>query len=222
MANRSTSVRRRINCLVLCLVLTLLFVPAPALAGPPLLCDPFHPAPGAALLPWDDEGIGWNAPDPRYDRRRLVADVLRLLTSEAPVLARMENLRRATIYAASDERLAGELLAAVTARTRTPGASPLAWFDAGYLIETYRQASHIGRWDMLTGEKRRVWSMNRAPDADGYALVRQALAMLSAPNPAIEFAASLMTTGAVADGHRRRAIAGAIPGSDLARHLSRG
>ena len=177
------------------LALVLLAGAARAEAGPPLLCDPFRPEPGAALLPWAPAPTSWNAPDPGYDRRQLVADVLRLLTPEASILARMENLRRATIYASSDPRLAGELLAAVTARTRTasgePSTAPLAWFDAGYLIETYRQATNIARWDMLTGEARRVWTMNRAPSADGVAFVRKALT-LGGPSRPIEYALSLM------------------------------
>lgn len=177
------------------LLIVLLACAARAEAGPPLLCDPFRPEPGAALLPWAPAPTSWNAPDPDYDRRQLVGDVLRLLTPQASILARMENLRRATIYATADPRLAGELLAAVTARTTTaagePSRDPLAWFDAGYLIETYRQASHIARWDMLTGDARRMWTMNRAPSADGVALVRQAIA-LSGSNRAMEHAMSLM------------------------------
>ena len=221
MFTRLTSRSRRVGGIVLVLSLTAI----PAEAGPPLICDAFHPAAGAALLAWDEEGIGWNSPDRQYDRRQLVADVLRLLSADAPVLARMENMRRATIYAASDERIAGELLAAITARTKTASgaasADPLAWFDAGYLIESYRQASHIGQWDMLNGPARRVWTMNRAPSADGYAMVKKALTMMSAPNAATEFAASLMTTGAVSVEHHRRASAAARPGSDVARHLAR-
>ena len=177
------------------LLIVLLAGAARAEAGPPLLCDPFRPEPGAALLPWAPAPTSWNAPDPDYDRRQLVGDVLRLLTPQASILARMENLRRATIYATADPRLAGELLAAVTARTTTaagePSRDPLAWFDAGYLIETYRQASHIARWDMLTGDARRMWTMNRAPSADGVALVRKAIA-LSGSNRAMEHAMSLM------------------------------
>jgi hypothetical protein len=205
-------------------VLLLLLTAARAEAGPPLICEPFTPAPGAALLSWDDEGNGWNAPDPTYDRRRLVAEVLRLLSPGAPVLARMENLRRATIYAATDEKVAGELLAAVTARVRTAGgqgsADPLAWFDAGYLIESYRQATHIARWDMVSPGTR-VWTMNNAPSADGYALVKKAMTMMAAPDAAVDFAASLMTTGAVSETHRARAAAIARPGSDIARQLAR-
>jgi hypothetical protein len=193
-------------------------------AGPPLLCDPFAPGPGATLLPWDADAPGWNAPDPSYDRRRLVDDTLRLLSPDATILARMENLRRATIYATGDAQVARALLDALVARTRTAtgGSSrdALAWFDAGYLIETYRQATHIARYDMLSTAAPRDWTLTREPAADGYALVKKALA-LAGPNAAMEYAASLMTAGAVSVAHRDRAAAGAPAGSVLARHVAR-
>jgi hypothetical protein len=88
----------------------LLAVSTAATAGPPLICHPFDAGP-AAVLPWG-QGPGWNTPDRSYDVERLTADTLRLLSPEAPVRARMENLRRATIYASKDRRVAAELLAA--------------------------------------------------------------------------------------------------------------
>src|SRR3954454_10689497 len=112
----------------------------PALAGPPLICHPFETR-GGTLLPWDGNGAGanWNAPLASYDTARLTADVVELLDTDAPVLTRMENLRRATIYAQKDPVLARQLLDAVLSRT----SGPQAWFDAGYLIETYKQAVPI-------------------------------------------------------------------------------
>ena len=131
------------------LVLGLLFViPSTSDAGPPLICHPFQTE-GAPLLPWGD-GSSWNTPDNQYDERNLVQDTLRLLSPTASVLARMENLRRATIYASRDGRVADQLLAAVTARAQVPNVDPTALFDAGYLIESYKQAVHLhrrtGRW----------------------------------------------------------------------------
>ena len=90
-------------------------------AGPPLICHAFD-AGKAPLLPWTP-GDGWNTPDRAYDVQRLTADTMRLLSPEAPVLARMENLRRATIYAAKDRRVAAELLAAVLGRALTTAAT---------------------------------------------------------------------------------------------------
>jgi hypothetical protein len=122
----------------------------------------------------------------------------------------MENIRRAAIYAARDARVAADLLSAVLARAQADagkGASPLAWFDAGYLIETYRQAGPALKRDMLP------------PNLDGYSMVKKAL-LLTNNNPEMEFAASLMKSGATAAEHRRRAEAAVTNGSLLAANLA--
>lgn len=179
-------------------------------AGPPLICHPFD-AGTASVLPWGS-GPGWNTPDPAYDVRRLTADTLRLLNEKTPILARMENLRRATIYASKDRRVAAELLAAVLGRALAAeergSRDAIAWFDAGHLIESYRQASHIGSGGMLSAA------------IDGYKFVQKALE-LAGSSPEMEYAASLMTEGAVSASHRRRAEAGATAGSLLARNLEK-
>jgi hypothetical protein len=191
-------------------------------AGPPLICHPFD-AGRAALLPWGT-GQGWNTPDRSYDIQRLTADTMRLLSPNAPVLARMENLRRATIYASQDRRVAAELLTAVLGRVLTAAhdsRDPLVWFDAGYLVESYRQASSIYRWDMLSKGEASSWTFRTEPQAlDGYSFVRKAIE-LAGSSPEMEFAASLMKEGAVSAEHRRRALAGATAGSLLARNLAR-
>jgi len=202
-------------------VIATLGVAAIAEAGPPLICHQFE-AGNARLLPWAASGGGWNSPDPRYDITALTADTLSLLTPDAPILARMEILRRATIYAGKDERVAAELLAAIMSRAQkdtAKGRDALAWFDAGYLIESYRQASHIYKWDMLSGRAKDDWKMRSDPGVDGYAMVRKAL-QVGGPNAEIEFAASLMKSGPASEAHRRRAAAGAQPGSLLARNLA--
>ncbi|HET9262371.1 MAG TPA: hypothetical protein VFO14_04960 [Vicinamibacterales bacterium] len=179
-------------------------------AGPPLICHPFDPG-TARLLPWDTARSGWNTPDRAYDIKSLTADTVRLLSPDAPVLARMENLRRATIYAMQDERIAAELLSAVVGRAQSDagkGRDPLAWFDAGYLIESYKQASSTAKRDMLA-----------ATALDGYAMVKKAL-LLAGANPEMEFAASLMKSGEASADHRRRALAGAPADSLLARNLA--
>jgi hypothetical protein len=201
--------------------IAILGVTAIAEAGPPLICHQFD-AGNARLLPWAANGSGWNSPDPRYDIKALTADTLSLLTPEAPILARMEILRRATIYAGKDERVAAELLTAIMSRAQKDtarGRDALAWFDAGYLVESYRQASHIYKWDMLSGRAKDAWTMRSEPAVDGYAMVRKSI-LVGGPNAEIEFAASLMKSGAVSEEHRRRAAAGAQPGSLLARNLA--
>lgn len=170
-------------------------LPSIAQAGPPLICHPIQTA-GADLLPWGT-GPGWNTPDPGYEVQRLTEDTLRLLAAGTPVLDRMEVMRRAVIYAARDARVADELLAAVVDRaTRSGQATRLALFDAGYLIESYKQASFLHRRSVTT--------------ADGYALVKRAIAM-GRDNAEMEFAAALMTSGSTSAAHLQRARASAQP-----------
>ena len=139
--------------------------------------------------------------------------MITLLGADSPVLTRMENLRRATIYAQKDPALARKLLDAVTSRT----GSPMASFDAGYLIESYKQAVLIRS---QKGEP--AWaSVDAAIKTDGYGLVKKAMATIGAPNPEMEFAASLMTQGAVSADHRARASANAANGSALAANLGK-
>jgi hypothetical protein len=198
---------------------------SPATAGPPLICHPFI-ADGEMLLPWG-QGRGWHTPDSTYDTTRLMEDTLAQLTRDAPVLARMENLRRATIYAASNSAAAVDLLKAVLERTEQSqgnlASQSLTWFDAGYLIESYRQFGPAAI-DMLGA---------RAPTGpaphelvaslDGYSLVLKAIELGSREARAdMEFAASLMLRdSAVANAHRTRAEAGAKHGSLLAANLAR-
>ena len=199
------------------------FAPA-ALAGPPLICHPFVTDAAAPLLPWMPSR-DWHSPDPSYDVAGLTADTLQLLSPDAPVLARMENMRRAAIYADSDAAIAGALLGAVLARTKTASAdartAALAWFDAGYLVETYRQLDLTYAHGMRRSNGRAT-SMVPAEAAalDGYVLVQKALAMTPTAKAEIEFAASLMTQHALAATHRREAAAGATPDSLLAQNLA--
>src|SRR6185503_11010957 len=101
------------------------------LAGPPLLCFPFEIG-NEKSLPW--EGGTWRAAKADYDINRLVDDTLALLTTEKPIIARMETLRRATIYAMNDKQIATQLYSRLMDRTRTAKgpALSLALFDAGY------------------------------------------------------------------------------------------
>ena len=192
-----------------------------AWAGPPLICHPFD-AGSAALLPWGS-GPGWNTPDRAYDVQKLTADMLRLLTPTAPVLARMENMRRATIYAGQDRKVAAALLKAIVDRAKSaPSGSkdPMPWFDAGYLIESYRQMEGTAKFNMLADSEPVLSEFRSAPrGAEGYGFVLKAL-QFAGQNPEMEFAAFLMQRGTVAAEHRRRAEAGAQKGSLLAKNLA--
>jgi hypothetical protein len=187
----------------------------PALAGPPLICVPFV-VDGGKLIAWGT-GPGWNTPDRSYDIKKLVADANAVLTADAPVLARMENMRRATIYAMRDPVIAHELLKTVMTRALATTTDSRAWFDAGYLIESYKQAEHL-REDRKP--ELRAWAaVDETIRVDGYNWVKKAMAM-SAPSAEYEFAASLMTQGAIASAHRAKAIAAAPKGSLLAKNLA--
>lgn len=187
----------------------------PALAGPPLICIPFE-VEGGKLIAWGT-GSGWNTPHPSYDIKRLVADTTTNLTTDTPILTRMENLRRATIYAMRDPQIAHELLKTVMNRALATTTDSRAWFDAGYLIESYRQAIH------LRGDRKpalRTWAaVDETIRVDGYNWVKKAMAM-SPPSAEIEFAASLMTDGSVAAAHRAKAVAASAKGSLVARNIA--
>lgn len=155
-----------------------LIVARPALAGPPLLCFPFEIGTARSL----PIGAGaWHATDPAYDTSRVVDDTLALLTPETPIIARMETLRRATLYAAKNPAQASVLLDRLQQRAAVPSAGvSLALFDFGYLVETYKQATY------LFGSP-----MKAAQTIDGYNLVAKASALRG--DPGIEFALAVMT-----------------------------
>lgn len=193
----------------------------PVLAGPPLICHPFAVS-GEPLLPWG-EGHGWHSPDRDYDVRSLVDDTLALLDADAPILARMENMRRATIYAAQRPEVGAELLSAVLARTKAASRveAAVAWFDAGYLVETYRQLDVAQGYGMLTNGRAVAPLLSGLPAApDGYRLVQKAIGLAPDLGPEMELAAALMAPDAGARAaHRDRAMAAAATGSPLAANL---
>ena len=169
-----------------------------AQAGPPLICHPIKIG-QAKSLPW----IDWNHQGSAgYDLKDLTRDTLAILDGNAPVLVRMETLRRATIYARQDPQVAKELLTRMYARAVASGAAghseALAWFDAGYLAETYKHWIGQGEPDPASG-------------IDGYGWVTKAIG-LRGRDPEMEFAAALITLDGPERAHRdhvRKATAGA-------------
>ena len=121
----------------------------------------------------------------------------------------METLRRATIYARKDPQVAKELLARLRARAANAGnAAGLAWFDVGYLAETYK------RW-MGDGP-------NPARGLDGYGWVKKAIG-LRGSDAEMEFAAALIAfTVSESDRnlHAEKAMAGAKTDPLLAQNLA--
>src|SRR5258708_10165105 len=123
------------------LVAAVLCFASVAQAGPPLICHTIEIR-QAKPLPWVSHN--WNlSGGENYDTKSLVRDTLEILSPSTPVLVRMETLRRATLYARKDPLAAKELLARLYARATSADSSghpdALAWFDVGYLAETYKQ-----------------------------------------------------------------------------------
>lgn len=174
------------------LAAALLFSSA-ALAGPPLLCHPFDTG-GAASLPW---GQGWNRVDVRYDTARLSADTLRLLATDTPVIARMETLRRAAIYASADGARVRELAARLDARiaaAKSPQARALALFDAGYFAETLQDIARLQGYDMPGLGKVDLRAVNAVlARGDGSRRIAEALQLLPG-EASMRFASALVAS----------------------------
>ncbi len=192
-------------------------------AGPPLICHPIEIG-QAKSLPWISHN--WNlSGSENYDTKNLVRDTLEILGPNTPVLVRMETIRRATLYARKDPLVAKELLARLHSRATSAESSghpdALAWFDVGYLAETYQQ--WIGqKWMRVSKDEQ-----NPAAGVDGYALVKKALALRgpyqNGDDPQMEFAAALITlSGPQAQhrGHAQKAIDGAKTDPLLAQNLA--
>jgi hypothetical protein len=200
------------------LVAALLCFAVVAQAGPPLICHTIEIG-QAKSLPWISHN--WNlSGGENYDTKNLVRETLEILAPDTPVLVRMETLRRATLYARKDPVAAKELLARLHARATSAESSghpdALAWFDVGYLAETYKQ--WIGqKWMRFSADEQ-----NPAAGVDGYAMVKKALALRTS-DPQMEFAAALITFSGPSAEHRehaQRAIAGAKTDPLLAQNLA--
>ena len=213
---------KRLRSILAAVFVFSLFVAGSALAGPPLICHSIEIG-QAKSLPWINHG--WNlSGGENYDLKNLVPDTLAILDSGAPVLVRMETLRRATLYVRQDPQVAGELLAKLQARVTktqsTDNSAALALFDAGYLIECYKQ--WIGK-NMPHMTDNLAMYPNPAASLDGYTLVKKAI-NLRGEDPEMEFAAALITLeGPRADHrlHAAKAAAGASGDSLLAQNLER-
>jgi hypothetical protein len=188
-----------------------ILVSRPAFAGPPLLCLPFEIG-DARTLPMGT--AGWHSIDPAYDAARLVDDTLAFLGPDTPVLVRMETLRRATVYASTNPKIAAALLNALQERASVPQVKVgINVFDFGYLVETYRQAKWIFSAPIPAIDR-----------IDGYQLVLKAHALQG--DPAMQFAAAIITAGSSATkaesrGHLEQAKAHADSDRALALNISK-
>ena len=201
----------RLSRLVIQVVAVSLSFASAVYAGPPLICHSIQIG-EAKSLPWISHS--WNlSGTEKYDTKNLVGDTLAILTPDAPVLVRMETLRRATLYAWQNPQAGNELLVKLHARATDAESAgkpdALAWFDAGYLAEAYKQ------WYPKE-------TPNPAAGVDGYAWVKKALA-LRGPDPQMDFAAALITLSGSEKEHREhvmRASAGAKQDPLLAQNLA--
>jgi hypothetical protein len=214
--------RRRHRSTVFALLVALALA-APALAGPPLLCNPFDIG-NAKSLPWDGTRAFWQG-RADYWLENLVADTVALLTPSTPVIVRMETLRRAALYASTDGETAARLYAKLGDRlqaSQKPGGRPddLALFDFGYLTETYRQIAELDRG--VNEFRGRAPALRKViGSTDGYALIKKTLGQPTT-DPAMEFAAALMMGRRNDEAfrvHAERARAGASRDALLARNI---
>ncbi len=208
------------------LIAALLCFATVAKAGPPLICHTIEIG-QAKSLPWISHN--WNlSGGENYDTKNLVRDTLEILAPGTPVLVRMETLRRATLYARKDPVAAKELLARLHSRATAAESSghpdALAWFDVGYLAQTYKQWLGQNLPHMTDGMR---MDPNPAAGVDGYAMVKKALALrgptLHGDDPQMEFAAALITLWGPQDEHRQhtqKALTGAKADSLLAQNLA--
>ena len=206
-------------------IITLCFASV-ALAGPPLICHAFEIG-QAKSLPLASNS--WNlSGSENYDTNNLANDTLEILQPDTPVLVRMETLRRATLYARKDPLAAKALLAKLHARATSAESSghpdALAWFDAGYLVETYKQWIGQDLPHMTDGMR---LDANPAAGVDGYAWVKEAIALraaaLKGDDAQMEFAAALITLSGPREEHAQhaqKAIAGAKSDALLAQNLA--
>jgi len=187
----------RISKLLVLIALIGLMAPARwALSGPPLICHGVD-VPEGKSLPWGKDA---STRSPSYNASNVVNDALEFLTPQMPVLTRMETLRRATLYIDRNKSQADDLLGHLMARAldAEAGGRPdaLAWFDAGYIIQCYRQ----------TGTPRSfgpgVTKGEGASSIEGYSWVAKAIALQGTKvDPGLEVGAALMTADSRAPEH---------------------
>lgn len=180
-----------------------------ALAGPPMICHAIYIG-SAQTLPAVD--LNYRKGSGNYDLDNLPQDTLAILDSNPSVLVHMETLRRATIYARQDSQIAKQLILRLQARAESASADSegaLAWFDVGYLAETYKQWLGAGE----PGPARNI---------DGYAWVEKAIG-LRGSDPEMEFAAALITLSGPVRNHSehvQKALEGGNRDALLAQNLS--
>ena len=190
-------------------------------AGPPLICHTIEIG-QAKSLPWISHS--WNlSGGENYDVKNLVRDTWKFSVRTLLCWCEWKRFDAPHSTRARIPLVAKELLARLHARATAAESSghpdALAWFDAGYLAETYKQWLGQNLPHMTDGMR---MDPNPAAGVDGYSLVKKAIALRGA-DPQMEFAAALITLSGPLEEHRQhaqKAIAGAKSDSLLAQNLA--
>ena len=209
----------RKKTLIASMVLSVLALAAPALAGPPFTCHVFEIG-SAKSLPWGAAN-NWLGMRDDYDFRRVVADTDALLTPATPTLVRMETLRRASLYASRDRAVAEQLMAAMMSRVHAAGAAgqPIALFDAGYVIEALSEIEQFGNHSkQLAGSERVLAGLTRSFEARP---LLEKSAALRPGDASIEFALGLLSRTPESEAHFRKAREGARADTLLANNMAK-
>ena len=123
-----------------------LAIPAGVEAGPPCVCWPVD-AGDAPVIDVERRGATGS---------EIASKLLRGLDDKSPVLARMENLRRAAMALQGDDDTANYILSRLQARvlnaeTGVPKNATkviaLRWFDAGYAVACFTEAGQVSGMD---------------------------------------------------------------------------
>jgi hypothetical protein len=209
----------RKQALTASMVLAVLALAMPALAGPPFTCHVFEIG-SAKSLPWGATN-NWLGMRDDYDVHRVVADTETLLTPSTPTLVRMETLRRASLYASRDRAVAERLIAAMMSRVHAADhvGQPIALFDAGYVIEALSEIEQFGNhMKQLAGSERVLAGLTRSLEARP---LLEKSAALRPGDASIEFALGLLSRTPESEAHFRKARAGAREDELLASNLAR-
>ena len=205
--------------LIASMVLAVLALAVPALAGPPFTCHVFDIG-AAKSLPWGAQN-NWLGMRDDYDFTRVVADTEALLTPSTPTLVRMETLRRASLYASRDRAVAEQLIAAVMSRVHSAdqAGQPIALFDAGYVIEALSEIETFGNhMKQLAGSERVLAGITRAFEARP---LLEKSAALRPGDASIQLALGLLSRTPESQAYFKKARDGARADSLLASNLAR-
>lgn len=180
------------SCIGIIAVLSVTAIARPALAGRCApLCRAFEIG-DARSLPW---GTEWWRGRPDYNLANLVSDTEALLGPSTPVIVRVETIRRTSIYASSDRKVAEQLFTRLMERARAAEQAgrpdALAFFDAAYVANTLYQIGEFDDVPEVREQSRRVNGLVR--DVDAYALVKKSLA-LRQDDPELQFGAALIAS----------------------------